>query len=120
MKRLIFLIILSLILTTKVYAGTLKSNITLKSENDFKVFEKVKKLNNFRIKHIFEIKKLIKKLILQNKQIFAISASPRGCVLLNSANFTRKNINFVGEVPGSFKLKKFIPGTNIPLSLIHI
>lgn len=87
----------------------------LKSENDFKVFEKVKKLNNFRIKHIFEIKKLIKKLILQNKQIFAISASPRGCVLLNSANFTRKNINFVGEVPGSFKLKKFIPGTNIPI-----
>ena len=87
----------------------------LKSENDFKVFEKVKKLNNFRIKHIFEIKKLIKKLILQNKQIFAISASPRGCVLLNSANFTRKNIKFVGEVPGSFKLKKFIPGTNIPI-----
>ncbi len=87
----------------------------LKSENDFKVFEKVKKLNNFRIKHIFEIKKLIKKLILQNKQIFAISASPRGCVLLNSANFTKKNINFVGEVPGSFKLKKFIPGTNIPI-----
>ena len=87
----------------------------LKSENDFKVFEKVKKLNNFRIKHIFKIKKLIKKLILQNKQIFAISASPRGCVLLNSANFTRKNINFVGEVPGSFKLKKFIPGTNIPI-----
>ena len=87
----------------------------LKSENDFKVFEKVKKLNNFRIKHIFEIKKLIKKLILQNKKIFAISASPRGCVLLNSANFTRKNINFVGEVPGSFKLKKFIPGTNIPI-----
>ncbi len=87
----------------------------LKSENDFEVFEKVKKLNNFRIKHIFEIKKLIKKLILQNKQIFAISASPRGCVLLNSANFTRKNINFVGEVPGSFKLKKFIPGTNIPI-----
>ena len=87
----------------------------LKSENDFKVFEKVKKLNNFRIKHIFKIKKLIKKLILQNKQIFAISASPRGCVLLNSANFTRKNIKFVGEVPGSFKLKKFIPGTNIPI-----
>lgn len=105
----------------RIYADKNKKKNTsrlyqiLKSENDFKVFEKVKKLNNFRIKHIFEIKKLIKKLILQNKQIFAISASPRGCVLLNSANFTKKNIKFVGEVPGSFKLKKFIPGTNIPI-----
>ena len=38
MKRLLFLIILTLILTTKVFAGTFKSNLTLKSENDFGVY----------------------------------------------------------------------------------
>ena len=38
MKRILFFTILSLILTTKIYAGTFKSNLTLKSENDFGVY----------------------------------------------------------------------------------
>ena len=47
--------------------------------------------------------------------VCAIGASPRGCVLLNTSNFSKNEIDFVGEIKGSFKLKKLIPGTNIPI-----
>ena len=34
---------------------------------------------------------------------------------LATSNFSKNEINFVGEIKGSFKLKKLIPGTNIPI-----
>ena len=85
----------------------------IKSENDKVIFNKIKKLNNFRKNYLLQFKKLIKKFIKKNKTIYALSAAPRGCVLLNAANFSKKNIKMVGEVSNSFKLSKYIPGTNI-------
>ncbi len=87
----------------------------LNNEKDSSISKKIKKLNNFRIRHISKLKLLIKKLIKQNKKIYGISASPRGCVLLNSAGLNQNTINMVGEMNGSFKLKKFIPGTDIKI-----
>ncbi len=59
--------------------------------------------------------KLIKAIVLKNQTIYGIGASPRGCVLLNSCNLSRHDIKNVGEVPGSDKINKLIPGTNIPI-----
>ncbi len=87
----------------------------LKKENDKNVFLKIKRLNYFRKNHILKLKKFISNLSLQNKTVSAISASPRGCVLLNSCNFTKSDIKIVGEVSGSFKINKLVPGTNIPI-----
>jgi len=85
----------------------------IKSENDKIIFKKIKKLNNFKKNYLLKFKKLINKFINKNKTIYALSAAPRGCVLLNSANFSKRNIKMVGEVSNSFKLNKYIPGTNI-------
>ena len=106
----------------RVYVDNNKNNSTkrlrqiIKSENDKKIFERIKKLNGFRKKYIFKLKRVIKKLVNHNCKIFGLSASPRGCVLLNSACFTKKEIEMVGEVPNSFKLNKLIPGSDIPIT----
>ena len=92
---------------------TKKLKKILKSENDKIIFEKIQKLNNFRKNYLLKFKKLINKFINKNKTIYALSAAPRGCVLLNAANFSSNEIKIVGEVSNSFKLNKFIPGTNI-------
>ena len=36
-------------------------------------------------------------------------------MLLNAPNFTKNDIKFVGEVKNSIKIKKLIPGTDIPI-----
>ena len=42
-----------------------------------------------------------------------MGAAPRACVMLNSCNLTRYEIDLVGEVPQSLKCNKYIPGTDI-------
>ena len=49
----------------------------------------------------------------KGKKIYAMGAAPRACVLLNSSNLTRNEINLVGEVPESLKCNKYVPGTDI-------
>jgi len=85
----------------------------IKNENDKIIFKKVLKLNNFRKNYLLEFKKIINKFVNKNKTIYALSAAPRGCVLLNAANFSKKDIKMVGEVSNSFKINKYIPGTDI-------
>jgi 2-polyprenyl-3-methyl-5-hydroxy-6-metoxy-1,4-benzoquinol methylase len=92
---------------------TKKLKKIIKSENDKIIFKKIQKLNNFRKNYLLKFKKIINKFINKNKTIYALGAAPRGCVLLNAVNFSNKEIKMVGEVSNSFKLNKFIPGTNI-------
>ena len=42
-----------------------------------------------------------------------MGAAPRACVMLNSANLTKNEIDLVGEVSKSLKCNKYVPGTNI-------
>lgn len=107
--------IIRIYVNKKFKKKTLRCLNILKSENDKLVFKKIERLNKFRIKHISKIKRLISLIVKKKKKICGISASPRGCVLLNSANFGSKKINFIGEMPQSFKLKKLIPGTDIEI-----
>ena len=87
----------------------------LNKENDKTIFSKIERLNNFRKTYNYKIKKLINSLKKNKKKICAISAAPRGCVLLNTSNFTKNDIDFVGEVMNSIKIEKLIPGTDIPI-----
>ncbi len=105
----------------RVYVGkefrkkTSQLNKILSKEQDKNIINKIRKLNDFRKHYILNLKKVLNNLIIQNKKISAISASPRGCVLLNSCNLDKSTIKNVGEVQGSFKINKLIPGTNIPI-----
>ena len=85
----------------------------LDKENDKKIFIKLKKLNRFRKKFNYKVKKLLVNLKKNKKKIYGIGAAPRSCVFLNSCNITNKQVNLVGEVPQSIKRNKYIPGTNI-------
>ena len=42
-----------------------------------------------------------------------MGAAPRSCVLLNSSKLSKNEISLVGEVPGSLKCNKYVPGTDI-------
>ena len=81
----------------------------------YKAKRLLKKLNIFRKTHTKKLSKLIKTISLKKKSIYGIGASPRGCVLLNSCKLSKYDIHNVGEVPGSDKINKLIPGTNIPI-----
>ena len=85
----------------------------LSKENDKIIINKIKKLNLFRIKLSNEFKKLLINLKKKKNKIYGIGAAPRTCVMLNSSNLTRNEINLVGEVRKSLKCNKYIPGTNI-------
>ena len=85
----------------------------LNKENDKKIFSKLKKVNQFRKKFNYKIKRLLVNLKKNKKKIYGIGAAPRACVMLNSCNITNKQVDLVGEVPQSKKCNKYIPGTNI-------
>tara|TARA_B100000131_G_scaffold319717_1_gene366193 strand:- start:586 stop:1824 length:1239 start_codon:yes stop_codon:yes gene_type:complete len=85
----------------------------IRKENDKILINKINKLNLFRKKFSNEFKKLLINLKKKKSKIYGIGAAPRTCVMLNSSNLTKNEINLVGEVPKSLKCNKYIPGTNI-------
>jgi len=103
----------------RVYVSSNKKKLSkrlekiLNKENDKKIFNKLKKLNQFRKKFNYKIKKLLVNLKKKKKKIYGIGAAPRACVLLNSCNITNRQVDLVGEVSQSMKCNKYIPGTNI-------
>jgi 2-polyprenyl-3-methyl-5-hydroxy-6-metoxy-1,4-benzoquinol methylase len=110
----------------KVHGGILRISVSLKKkkiskkfkkiinkENDKIIINRIKKLNLFRKKFSNKFKKLLINLKKKKSKIYGIGAAPRTCVMLNSSNLTKNEINLVGEVPKSLKCNKYIPGTNI-------
>lgn len=85
----------------------------IKYEKNYNTYERILKLNKFRKKYLFRFNNLINK--LSKKNIVAVSAAPRGCVLISSLNLSNNLIKYVGEVPGSFKIKNFMPSSNIKI-----
>ena len=85
----------------------------LNEEDDRNILKKIKELNLFRIKFTKKLKKFIVKLRKKRKIIYGLGAAPRSCVLLNSSNFTQKEIFLIGEVSESLKCNKYVPGTDI-------
>ena len=42
-----------------------------------------------------------------------MGGAPSSCVLFNSSKLSKNEISLVGEVPGSLKCNKYVPGTDI-------
>tara|TARA_Y100000590_G_scaffold4532_1_gene6093 strand:- start:402 stop:1619 length:1218 start_codon:yes stop_codon:yes gene_type:complete len=103
----------------RVYASLHERPLTknlkrmLNKENDKSIVNKIKNLNSFRIKFNNRIKNLFNHLKEKRKKIYAMGAAPRSCVLLNSSKLSKNEISLVGEVPGSLKCNKYVPGTDI-------
>ena len=103
----------------RVYISLNKKPITKKmkkilaSENDRNIINKIKNLNSFRIKFSNKLNKFFYNLKKKGKKIYGMGAAPRACVMLNSANLTKNEIDLVGEVSKSLKCNKYVPGTNI-------
>jgi 2-polyprenyl-3-methyl-5-hydroxy-6-metoxy-1,4-benzoquinol methylase len=103
----------------RVYASLYKKPFTknlkkiLRNEDDKNIINKIKNLNLFRINFNKKIKRLFVNLKNKKKKIYAMGAAPRACVLLNSANLTKNEVNLVGEVSKSLKCNKYVPGTDI-------
>ena len=103
----------------RVYISLNKKPITKKmkkilaSENDRNIIIKIKNLNLFRIKFSNKLNKFFYNLKKKGKKIYGMGAAPRACVMLNSANLTKNEIDLVGEVSKSLKCNKYVPGTNI-------
>ena len=103
----------------RVYISLNKKPITKKmkkilaSENDQNIIKKIKNLNLFRIKFSNKLNKFFYNLKKKGKKIYGMGAAPRACVMLNSANLTKNEIDLVGEVSKSLKCNKYVPGTNI-------
>ena len=103
----------------RVYISLNKKPITKKmkkilaSENDRNIINKIKNLNLFRIKFSNKLNKFFCNLKKKGNKIYGMGAAPRACVMLNSANLTKDEIDLVGEVSTSLKCNKYVPGTNI-------
>tara|TARA_Y100001970_G_scaffold240307_1_gene302929 strand:+ start:6657 stop:7886 length:1230 start_codon:yes stop_codon:yes gene_type:complete len=85
----------------------------LNEEKDKKIIGKINSLNKFRLKFNKKFKELIYKIVKNKKTVYGIGAAPRGCVMLNSPNFSSNEIKMVGEMANSLKCNKYVPGTDI-------
>ena len=92
---------------------TKKLKKILSKEKDENIIGRIKNLNSFRIKFNNKLNKLLLDLKKKGKKIYGMGAAPRACVMLNSANLTKNEIDLVGEVSKSLKCNKYVPGTNI-------
>jgi hypothetical protein len=92
---------------------TKKLKKILSKEKDENIIGRIKNLNSFRIKFNNKLNKLLLGLKKKGKKIYGMGAAPRACVMLNSANLTKNEIDLVGEVSKSLKCNKYVPGTDI-------
>ena len=103
----------------RVYISLNKKKISnnlekiLKNENDKNIINKVRNLNLFRVRFNKKLKKLLLNLKRKKNKIYGMGAAPRACVMLNSCNLTKNEIGLIGELPGSLKCNKYVPGTDI-------
>ena len=57
----------------------------------------------------------LKKIKLKNKKIFGVGAPSRAATLINYVGLNEDIIDCILEITGSHKIRKYMPGTNIPI-----
>lgn len=89
-----------------------------------KILLKEKRYLNWKTFKKFEIKvktsriklhSLIKKLKDKNKNIYGVGAPSRAATLINYVGLNEELIDCILEIKGSYKIGKYMPGTNIPI-----
>lgn len=90
----------------KIYKILNQENKTLNVKN-FKAFNK-KVLQNKD-----EISKLLKQLSLNKKKVYGVGAPSRASTLISYCSLNNKLIQKILEISGSYKINKYMPGTDI-------
>ena len=106
----------------RVYVSKNKNKKINKSVNNILKIEK-KVLNNqsfskFKDKVILSkinLYSLLKKLKSKKKIIFGVGAPSRAATLVNYVGLNEDIIDCILEIKGSYKIGKYMPGTNIPI-----
>ena len=105
----------------RIYASKNKNKLTKRFKKilvDEKKIFTLKNITNFRKdvhKSKIKLLNLINSLKLKNKNIYAIGAPSRASTLVNFLGLDRYMIDCILERSGSYKINKFMPGTNIPV-----
>jgi hypothetical protein len=106
----------------RVFCGYKNKFKVQKSVNNF--LKKEKKYLNYNFFKKFEKKVLSSKLDLlsilskikkTNSRIAGVSAPSRAATLINYVGIEKKIIEYIFEIPGSYKIGCYVPGTTIPV-----
>lgn len=100
-------------------------NKTFKTHNSVKRILKLEKkylskksFKNFKDKVILSkinLYSLLKNLKNKNMKIFGVGAPSRAATLVNYVGLNEDIIDYILEINGSYKIGKYMPGTNIPI-----
>lgn len=94
------------------------------SESLKKIYKIEKKFLNYKTFETFKhnvvmskinLYELLKKLKDKNKIIYGVGAPSRAATLINYVGLNEDIIDCILEIKGSYKIGKFMPGTNIPI-----
>jgi hypothetical protein len=106
----------------RVYVTKNKNQKIYKSVNKILNFEKnylnEKKFKEFRdnvIMSKINLYSLLKKIKSKGKSVYGVGAPSRATTLVNYVGLNEDIIDYILEVKGSYKIGKFMPGTNIPI-----
>lgn len=87
----------------------------IKLERKFLNFKEFNKFSNKVVLSKINLYSLLKKIKLKNKSIFGVGAPSRAATLVNYVGLDEKIIDYILEITGSYKIGKYMPGTNIPI-----
>lgn len=111
------------------HGGSIRVYVT--KSNNYKIHASVKKILKFEKKFLtkktfnkfknnvvlskINLYSLLKKLRTKNKTIFGVGAPSRAATLVNYVGLNEDIIKYILEINGSYKIGKYMPGTNIPI-----
>ncbi len=87
----------------------------LKEENKYLNFNSFKKFKDQVINSKINLYNLLKKIKSNNKIVYGVGAPSRAATLVNYVGLNEDIINYILEIKGSYKIGKYMPGTNIPI-----
>lgn len=87
----------------------------LKLENKFLTQKTFDKFKNDVVTSKVKLYSLLQKLRGQNKTIFGVGAPSRAATLVNYVGLNEDIVQNILEINGSYKIGKYMPGTNIPI-----
>tara|TARA_A100001015_G_scaffold98840_1_gene109757 strand:+ start:1291 stop:2526 length:1236 start_codon:yes stop_codon:yes gene_type:complete len=96
----------------KIHASVKK---ILKFEKKFLTKKTFNKFKNNVVLSKINLYSLLKKLRTKNKTIFGVGAPSRAATLVNYVGLNEDIIKYILEINGSYKIGKYMPGTNIPI-----
>lgn len=106
----------------RVYVTNNKKQKKHSSVNNILKYEKKflnhKSFNEFKKKVVLSkinLYSLLKNLKSKNKKIFGVGAPSRAATLVNYVGLNEDMIKYILEIKGSYKIGKYMPGTNIPI-----